>query len=420
MDQARASVHPSRSYPTDAPTSLAQRLFLKAFTGLRADWLEVEVLGQVHRFGDPESDLRASVRVRDVRVFRSGLLHGEVGLGEAFMAGWWETDDLVAVVRLAVRNMAAIDQKGSLLVSLGKVANRLLHLRRSNHVEGSRQNISQHYDLGNAFYRLWLDPSLAYSCAVFQGPEQSLEAAQRAKFELICTKLDLGPDDHLLEIGTGWGGFALHAAKTRGCRVTTTTISQQQFEYAQTIFQREDLAERIDLRLEDYRHLQGHFDKAVSIEMFEAVGLEYYDTYFGAVDRLLKPGGLFLLQTITMNERHFPAYIRSSDWIQKHIFPGAELASLARILSSLGRCSSLDLHQLEDLGLHYARTLGAWRVAFRAQLEAVRALGFDEAFIRMWDYYLAYCQGAFTERHIGLAQLLLTKAGGTVPSRELA
>ena len=420
MDQARASVHPSRSYPTGLTPTLAQRLFLRAFAGLSAGWLELEVEGQVHGFGDPKAALRARVRVRDVRVFRSGLLHGEVGLGEAYVAGWWETDDLVAVVRLAVRNMAAIDQSGSLLVSLGKVANRLLHRRRSNHVEGSRQNISQHYDLGNAFYKLWLDPSLAYSCAVFEGPEQSLEAAQRAKFELICTKLDLGPDDHLLEIGTGWGGFALHAAKARGCRVTTTTISQQQFEYAQALFQREGLAERIDLRLEDYRHLQGRFDKVVSIEMFEAVGLEYYDTYFGAVDRLLKPGGCFLLQTITMNERHFPEYIRSSDWIQKYIFPGAELASLAHILNSLGRCSSLDLHHLEELGLHYARTLGAWRTTFRAQLSEVRAQGFDETFIRMWDYYLAYCEGAFAERHIGLAQLLLTKAVGTAPSQKLA
>jgi cyclopropane-fatty-acyl-phospholipid synthase len=359
------------------------------------------------------------VRVLDPRVFRSGLLRGEVGLGEAYMVGWWVTEDLVAVVRLAVRNMGSIDQSGSLLASLGKAANRLLHRRHSNHVEGSRQNIGQHYDLGNAFYGLWLDPSLAYSCAVFESPDQGLEAAQRAKFELICTKLNLGSGDHLLEIGTGWGGFALHAAKTRGCRVTTTTISQQQFEYAQALFEREGLAGRIDLRLEDYRHLEGQFDKAVSIEMFEAVGLEYYDTYFGAVDRLLKPGGHFLLQTITMNERQFPEYIRSSDWIQKHIFPGAELASLARILSSIGRSSRLDLHHLEDLGSHYARTLGAWRTAFRAQLAAVRVLGFDETFIRMWDYYLAYCQGAFTERHIGLAQLLLIKAGGTAASQEV-
>jgi cyclopropane-fatty-acyl-phospholipid synthase len=279
-------------------------------------------------------------------------------------------------------------------------------------VEGSRRNIGHHYDLGNDFYQLWLDPTLAYSCAVFERPGQSLEAAQRAKFELICRKLQLGAGDHLLEIGTGWGGFALHAARTRGCRITTTTISRQQFEFARDLFAREGVSDRIELRLEDYRHLEGQYDKAVSIEMFEAVGLAYYDTYIGAVDRLLKPGGRFLLQTITMNEQRFPDYIRQSDWIQKYVFPGAELASVSRILASLGRSSALSVHHLEDIGLHYAHTLRAWRAAFRSRLEDVRAQGFDETFIRMWDYYLATCEGAFAERYIGNAQLLLAKAGG--------
>ncbi|MFZ1377449.1 MAG: cyclopropane-fatty-acyl-phospholipid synthase family protein [Geothrix sp.] len=379
---------------------------------IRAGRLDLEVDGQVHVFGDPEATLRARVRIRDNRVFRTGLLHGEVGLGEAYMAGWWEAEDLVAVVRIAVRNMAAFDHGGGFLATLGKAANRLLHRRRRNHVEGSRRNIGHHYDLGNNFYRLWLDPTLAYSCAVFESTDQSLEDAQRAKFELICRKLQLGPGDHLLEIGTGWGGFAVHAARTRGCRITTTTISQQQFDYARELFRREGVADRIELRLEDYRHLSGQYDKAVSIEMFEAVGLEYYDTYFGTVDRLLKPGGRFLLQTITMNERQFSAYIRQSDWIQKHVFPGAELASLSRILASVGRCTTMNLHHLEDIGLHYAHTLGAWRAAFLARRDEVRAQGFDETFIRMWDYYLAYCEGAFAERYIGDAQLLLAKADG--------
>jgi len=335
------------------------------------------------------------------------------------MAGWWETDELVSVVRIAVRNMAAFDQGGGLLATLGKAANRLLHRRRRNHLEGSRRNIGHHYDLGNDFYRLWLDPTLAYSCAVFESADQTLEKAQWAKFELICRKLELGPDDHLLEIGTGWGGFALHAVQTRACQVTTTTISQQQFDYARELFEREGVADRIDLRLEDYRHLSGQFDKAVSIEMFEAVGLDFYDTYFQTVDRLLKPGGRFLLQTITMNERHFPDYIRRSDWIQKHIFPGAELASLSEILKSLQRRTGLNLHHLEDIGLHYAHTLAAWREAFLARRDEVRAQGFDETFLRMWDYYLAYCEGAFAERYIGDAQLLLAKAdGGTTQFNE--
>ena len=369
--------------------------------------------GECYAFGELGTPLQARVRIHDARAFRAGLLHGEVGLGEAFMAGWWDADDLVAVVRIAVRNMTAFDQGGGFLGRLGKAANRLLHRRRRNHVEGSRRNIGHHYDLGNDFYRLWLDPSLAYSSAVFEAPDQDLEAAQRAKYELICQKLDLGSEDHLLEIGTGWGGFALHAARTRGCRITTTTISHQQHAYARDLFQQEGVAHLIELRLEDYRHLQGQYDKAVSIEMFEAVGLEYYDTYFQAVDRLLRPGGRFLLQTITMNEAHFADYIRQSDWIQKHIFPGAELASLAQVLASLGRVTQMNLHHLEDIGLHYAHTLHAWRQRFHAHLEAVRAQGFDETFIRMWDYYLAYCEGAFAERYIGDAQLLLAKPDGT-------
>ncbi len=378
-------------------------------SGLQSGCLDLHLPDRRVRLGNPEADLRATVRVHDGRAFRAGLLHGEVGLGEAYMQGWWEADDLVSVVRMAVRQMAVFDESGGWLAALGKAANRLLHRRRRNHVEGSRENIGHHYDLGNDFYRLWLDPTLAYSCAMFEAPDQSLEAAQRAKFEAICRKLRLGPGDHLLEIGTGWGGFALHAARTRGCRVTTTTISRQQFDFAKDLFQREGLSDRIDLRLEDYRHLAGQYDKAVSIEMFEAVGLEYYDAYFGAVERLLKPGGAFLLQTITMNERRFPDYIRQSDWIQKHIFPGAELASVSAILASLGRCTRMNLHHLEDLGMHYAHTLRAWRGSFRAHLDEVRALGFDETFIRMWDYYLASCEGAFLDRYIGDAQLLLIK-----------
>ncbi|MCE1202994.1 MAG: cyclopropane-fatty-acyl-phospholipid synthase family protein [Holophagaceae bacterium] len=412
MDQARAGVHPPRSFEATDTPSLAQRLLLRSLAGIRVGRLDLEVAGRRVILGDPDSDLRARVSIRDPRAFRAGLLHGEIGLGEAFMAGWWETDDLVSVVRIAVRNMAAFDQEGGFLAVLGKAANRLLHRRRRNHVEGSRRNIGHHYDLGNDFYRLWLDPTLAYSCAVFEAADQPLEAAQRAKFELICRKLQLGPEDHLLEIGTGWGGFALHAARHHGCRVTTTTISRQQFEYARELFRREGVADRIDLRLEDYRHLTGRFDKVVSIEMFEAVGLEFYDAYFGSVDRLLKPGGRFLLQTITMNEQRFDDYIRQSDWIQKYIFPGAELASVSRMAASIGRSTSMKLHHLEDIGLHYAHTLHAWREAFHARLDEVRAQGFDETFLRMWDYYLAYCEGAFAERYIGDAQLLLTKAGG--------
>lgn len=411
MDQAHADLHAPEAIGSCASLKpgFYGRLLLKALGGLQEGHLSLTFGGSVHRFGDEAASLRAHVRIHDARAFKAGVLQGEVGLGEAFMKGWWSTDDLVSVVRIAVRNMAAFDAAGGWLAALGKAANRLLHRRRDNHVEGSRRNISHHYDLGNDFYRLWLDPSLAYSCAVYTHAGQPLAEAQREKFDLICRKLQLKPEDHLLEIGTGWGGFALHAVKHYGCNVTTTTISREQHDAAKALFEREGVADRVTLRFEDYRHLEGTFDKAVSIEMFEAVGLRHYDRYFGALERLLKPGGMALIQTITMNERRFPEYVRSSDWIQKYIFPGAELASLSEVMKSLGRTSSLNLHHMEDIGRHYARTLHTWRESFLAQVESVKALGFDATFLRMWEYYLAFCEGAFEERYIGDAQLLLAK-----------
>lgn len=411
MDQARTRAYPSEAGGEGQPLKpgLAGRLFLKALRGLKGGRLGVRI-GDLHEvFGAPDAALRAEVEITDARAFRSAVLEGEVGLGDAYLLGWWRTDNLPDLVRIAVRNLAEMDRADGWLATLGKALNRLRHLRKDNTVAGSRANIAAHYDLGNAFYRLWLDPTLAYSCAVFERADESLEAAQTRKFETLCRKLQLKPGEHLLEIGTGWGGFALHAVKHHGVKVTTTTLSREQHDHAQALFEREGVADRINLRLEDYRALTGTFDKAVSIEMFEAVGLKHYDTYFRAVDRLLAPGGVFLLQTITMNEGRFPEYIRSSDWIQRRIFPGAELASISEILRSLGRCTSLNLFHLEEFGRHYALTLRRWREAFLEHLDAVRALGYDDRFIRMWEYYLASCEGAFQERYIGVAHLHLVK-----------
>ena len=386
-------------------------MVLASLRGLNSGRLELVCPNGTWTFGPLDADLQARVQIHDLRVFRMAVLQGEVGLGDARMEGLWEADDLVAVTRIAIRNMAAFDQAGGLLATLGKALNRLRHRGRRNTVEGSRENITRHYDLGNAFYALWLDPTMAYSCAIYSHEGEDLEMAQRRKFDRICEKLRLGPEDHLLEIGTGWGGFAAHAAASYGCRVTTTTLSKEQHARAAELFRAKGLEGRIDLRLEDYRHLTGSYDKVVSIEMFEAVGLEHYDTYFSSVDRLLKPGGTFLIQTITMNERSFPSYIRSSDWIQRRIFPGAELASVLEIQRSLARCSRLSLFDMEDIGTHYARTLHAWRQRFMGALDQVRAQGFDDAFQRMWEYYLASCEGGFLERHISDVQLLLVKEG---------
>ena len=382
---------------------------LRAFAGLREGCLEVHLPGQVRVFGDTASGLRAQVAVHDPRTFLKGVLRGEVGLGEAYVEGWWSSPDPVAAVRVAVRNMAALD--GGFLALAGKALGRLRHRRRANSRSGSRSNIAAHYDLGNEFYRLWLDPTLAYSSGFFPSEAASLEEAQEAKYRMVCRKLALGPEDRLLEIGTGWGGLAIHAAREHGCRITTATLSREQFGLAAERIRAAGLQDRVEVRLEDYRDLRGAFTKAVSIEMFEAVGLANYDAYFRAVDRLLEPGGTFLMQTITMNEPHFEAYRRGVDFIQQHVFPGSELASLLEVHRSLARATRLAVRGLEDLGPHYARTLRAWRERFHARRDEVAALGFDARFRRFWDYYLASCEGAFLERHVSVVQLLMEKAG---------
>src|SRR5208283_3647215 len=390
-------------------TSLAKRIFLRSLERLRFGSLELIAGGRTWEFGEPGGSLGATVVVHDDRFFPRALLGGNVALGEAWMDGDWSSPDLVAVVRLAVRNLAPLERQNRLLSALNRGFDAVRHRMRGNSITGSRRNIQAHYDLSNEFFRLFLDRGMMYSCACYEAEESSLEEAQLHKLDTICRKLRLGPADHVLEIGTGWGGFAEHAARHYGCRVTTTTISRGQYEYARERFGSMPERKRIELLQEDYRNLRGQYDKIVSIEMFEAVGLAHYDEFFRACDRLLRPDGSMLMQTITINEQAFPAYHRGSDWIQKHIFPGAELASVSEILRSLARATSLGLHHAENMGAHYARTLAEWRKRFHAATDEVRALGFDDRFIRMWDYYLAYCEGAFLERHIGDFQLLLTK-----------
>jgi cyclopropane-fatty-acyl-phospholipid synthase len=390
--------------------AVSKALLLKSLEGITGGHLELRVPGgKVYSFGSPGSDLQAIVEVRDERTFSRAVFGGDIGLGEAYVEGLWTTPDLPSLVRLAVRNMRIFDAGARLPATLTRWVEHIRHGLRRNTLSGSRENIRYHYDLGTDFYSLFLDPTLTYSCAVFESPGASLEEAQIAKYDMICRKLDLSPGDRLLEIGTGWGSFAIHAATRYGARVTTTTISRAQYEHVRQRLGREGLSDRIELLFEDYRRLSGRFDKAVSIEMFEAVGLSYYDPYFSAVDRLLESGGTMLLQTITMNEERFPRYRRQSDFLRRHIFPGGELASVLEIRRSLSRATHLEVIDLEEIGPHYVRTLAAWRQRFLANADRVRALGFPETFIRMWDYYLGYCQGGFAERYIGNAQILLAK-----------
>jgi cyclopropane-fatty-acyl-phospholipid synthase len=390
--------------------ALSRRLVLNSLEEISDGHLELHCPGgKRYAFGDPASDVRAVAEIKDEQTFSRTVFGGDIGLGEAYVEGLWTTPDLVSLVRLAVRNMRVFDAGARVPAILTRSFERLRHSLRRNTPSGSRENIRYHYDLGTDFYALFLDPTLTYSCAYFETPDASLQEAQLAKCDRICRKLELSPGDRLLEIGSGWGSFSIHAAREYGARVTTTTISRAQYEHVRKLLEREGLTGRVELLCKDYRTLAGRFDKAVSIEMFEAVGLSYYDDFFSVINRLLEPGGTMLLQTITMDDQRFPRYRRRPDFLRRYIFPGGELASVLEIRKSLARATRLSIAALEEIGPHYTRTLAAWRRAFLANLPRVRALGFPETFIRMWDYYLASSQGGFAESYIGDAQILLAR-----------
>ena len=361
--------------------------------------------------GEPGAVPMATVDVRDPRVYRLVAANGSVGAGEAYAAGYWSCDDLVAVVRLLVRNRDALDGMERGLARLGGAGLRLWHALRPNTRDGSRRNIAAHYDLGNEFFRLFLSDDLMYSSAVWAGESDTLEAASTRKLDLVCRKLALRPADRVIEIGTGWGGFALHAARHYGCTVTTTTVSREQHRLASERVAAAGLADRVRVLLTDYRDLSGAYDKLVSIEMVEAVGARFLPGYFRQLGRLLRPEGLALLQAITIEDHRYRQALRSVDFIKRHVFPGSFIPSINALLEAKTRASDLGLIHLEDFGESYARTLGAWRERFLARLPQVRAQGFDEPFIRAWEFYLAYCEGGFRERSIGVAHLLLAKPG---------
>ena len=390
----------------------AKTAFLSGLDGLTGGTLAVECPDRTYRFGD-RGELQATLVVSDERFFLRALTGNDIGLGESFMDGDWTTPDLVPLVRLMLRNRRALDGPSRLTGALRRLAGSFARSLRDNSLAGSRRHIRRHYDLGNDFFRLFLDTELLmYSCGYFESAADTLEQAQVRKADRICRALRLSPGDRVLEIGTGWGGFAVRAATQYGCSVTTTTISDEQYRHACEWKSRLGAAgSRIDVLREDYRDLNGRFDKIVSIEMFEAVGLSHYDEYFTAVDRLLAPDGVMFLQTITVDDQWFPKYHGTPDWIEKYIFPGGELASVGEILKSLARTTSLSLYHAENCGTHYAHTLRAWRARFHHNLARVRALGFDDRFTRMWDLYLGSCEATFLERHTGLFQLMLLKNG---------
>jgi len=365
---------------------------------------------ETHLFGRCDS-ARSTIelQVLSSRFYRRLALGGSFAAGEAYISGDWKCDELVELMSLFLRDeafSARLEGRFSRLTSLGRT---IAHRMRRNTPVGSRRNISAHYDLGDDFFSLFLDDTMAYSCGIFPTPRSTLREASLEKFDRVCRKLRLRENDHVVEIGSGWGGFAVYAARNYGCRVTTTTISARQLEFTRDRVKQEGLAERITVLGEDYRNLTGHFDKLVSIEMIEAVGYEYFDTFFGACSKLLKPDGVMLLQAITIPDQRFDRYRRSVDFLQQYIFPGGCLPSIGEMCKSLGRATDMRVVHLEDLTAHYAQTLDNWRHRFRENIEKIRDLGFSEAFVRLWEFYFCYCEAGFRERTIADVQLLLCK-----------
>ena len=369
-----------------------------------------DALGE-HRFGAPGEGALPTVHlwIDDPAFYRAVAAQGSVGAGESWIEGQWRCDDLVGLVRLLVRNRALLDGMEGGLARLGGWALRSWHALRRNTREGSRRNIAAHYDLGNDFFALFLSPDLMYSSAMFASPDDDLDTASYRKLDTVCRKLALGPDDRVIEIGTGWGGFALHAARHYGAHVTTTTISREQHALASQRVAAAGLQDRVTLLLQDYRDLQGTYDKLVSIEMIEAIGAQYLDTFFGKLGSLLRPGGQALLQAITIEDHRYVQARDSVDYIKRFVFPGSFIPSLEAMYGAKTRASDLQVVHQEDFGLSYAYTLRAWRRRFMTRLPEVRAQGFDERFIRLWEFYLAYCEGGFLERSIGVSHLLMAR-----------
>jgi cyclopropane-fatty-acyl-phospholipid synthase len=367
--------------------------------------------GSVERIGRDDALPHVTMWVDDPSFFVDFLLRGDLGAGESFVRGAWRTDDLPAFIALAVSNAAAVG-RDNWCTALGGLTRTVRHLLRFNTRAGSRRNIRAHYDLSNEFFALFLDETMAYSSAVFASPDEPLAQAQQRKFDSFLYKLDVRGGDHVLEIGCGWGGFAIHAAATRGCRVTGITISQEQFDLARQRVAAAGLADRVDVRLCDYRDLSGRFSKIVSIEMLEAIGRRQWPTFFSKCDEVLAPNGRIGLQVITVPDHRFEQYARTADWIQTYVFPGSLLGSISGFTAAMTSArTALTLRHVEDIAPHYAETLARWRAAFLSRLPEVQRLGFDAAFIRTWDFYLASCEAYFRTRTIADLQLVIGRAG---------
>lgn len=388
---------------------LCRKFTLNFLSQLRHGSITVIEAGEAQQFGDADAELKTTITVTDPAFYQKLVLAGSVGGGEAYIHGFWRCDNLTALVQIFARNLDVLDKMDSTWARLSRPMLKLLNFRNRNTISQSRRNIAAHYDLGNAMYQLFLDPSMMYSSAVYPAADSTLEQAQQHKLQQICERLQLKASDHLLEIGTGWGSMAIYAAQHFGCKVTTTTISQQQYDYTKARVAELGLQDKITLLFEDYRLLTGTYDKLVSIEMIEAVGDDFLDNYFEKCSSLLKPDGIMVLQAITMVDHRYQQYVSEVDFIKRYIFPGGCLPSISRMASAVAKNTDLVIRQVQDIGFDYARTLKDWCDNFMAQRDAVHQLGYDDNFIRLWHFYLCYCEGGFRERATSAVHLVLSK-----------
>ena len=362
-------------------------------------------------FGDTGSELRVNVQVHSQEFYVMTGSGGAMGIAEAYILGYWTSDDVVMLMRIILKNRSILLSLNDGFAKILSPINKLIHRSRQNTLKGSKENILAHYDLSNDFYKLWLDPTMTYSCAYFKDTNTTLEDASIEKLDRMCRKLNLSEKDNILEVGTGWGSFSIHAAKNYGCSITTTTISDAQYEYAKARVVEEGLESKINVINKDYRKLDGQYDKIVSIEMIEAVGYEYISEYFRKLSSLLKPDGLMALQGITYNDQNFDTYKDSVDFIKKYIFPGSCLISISQIIDVIKNKTDLSMIDMEDITRHYAETLNKWRKNFMSVLPEVKEMGYSKAFINMWEFYFLYCEAGFLERNIGDVQMVFAKSG---------
>lgn len=414
----KTSIIPAEKAGTPSGTStlrsldhLARQLVHSLLNQIKIGQLTLADQGNRYTFGQPSEifSLHPEITVHRPRFYRKALWGGSIGAAESYMSADWSADHLTDVMRLMVINRHIFERMDTGWGRIMQPVYQWFHWLHKNTKIGSRANITAHYDLGNDFYQLFLDDTMTYSCGIFEPDAATLEQASIAKYDRICRKLKLGPSDHVLEIGTGWGGFAIYAARHYGCRVTTTTISPSQYEWAESRVAAAGLDERITLLLADYRDLDGTYDKLVSIEMVEAVGHQFLETFFRCCGRRLKPDGMMVLQAITIADSVYDRHKRSVDFIKRYIFPGSCIPSLTAMCQAMAQSTDLRVVHLEDLAPHYARTLREWRRRFFDNLEQVREMGYSNTFVRMWEYYFCYCEGGFEERYLGDVQLLITK-----------